>query len=308
MSASQSASCRQEVPRFVMGGPAPAPVPTDELDGPDGRRLVVSVQDLSTLRDLQQQLGHAQRMEAVGRLTGGVAHDFNNLLTVICGNLDLLKTRMSDDGKAQRFLELARRSAENGRDLTRQLLAYSREQLLEPSETDVNDAIRHVHDMMLRTVPEDVNIEINLEPDAWRAWLDRGKLENAILNLVINARDAMPKGGTLTVETTNASDISPPDDDTGNGAGDAAARVPGDYVVISVTDTGEGIPPDVIGNVFDPFFTTKDVGEGNGLGLSMVQGFTTQSGGFVEIDRVPGDGTTISLAFPRMAAPSARLN
>ncbi|MFC3124182.1 PAS domain-containing protein [Pseudoroseomonas globiformis] len=241
----------------------------------------------------EEQLRQAQKMEAVGQLTGGIAHDFNNLLTGITGALELLGTRIAQG----RFKELdgyvaaADGAAKRAAALTHRLLAFSRQQTLDPRPTDVNRLIAGMEELIRRTIGPSVTLEVVGATGLWPTLVDPNQLENALLNLAINARDAMPRGGRLTVETAN----------TWLDARVARERdmVPGQYVIVSVTDTGTGMPPDVIARAFDPFFTTKPLGQGTGLGLSMIYGFTRQSGGQVRIYSEVGDGTTMRLYLPR---------
>jgi signal transduction histidine kinase/ActR/RegA family two-component response regulator len=239
-------------------------------------------------------LRQVQKMEAMGQLTGGIAHDFNNLLQVIIGNLEVLQRRnlvANDDGK--RMVASAVRNAERASTLTQRLLAFARRQPLNPKSLDVNRLVNGMSELLHRTLGESIRIETVLTGGIWRVAADANQLENALLNLAVNARDAMETGGKLTIETSNAF------------LDDAYARAneikPGQYVVVAVTDTGTGMPSDVMQKAFEPFFTTKDVGKGSGLGLSQVYGFIKQSEGHAKIYSEPGDGTTIKLYLPRLA-------
>lgn len=238
--------------------------------------------------EIEQRLDRAQRLEAVGRLTGGVAHDFNNLLTTILGNLDLVVERVENDPELRLYAESAARAAERGSELTHRLLAFSRQQALHPRPTDVHALMDGLTGMLERTLPENIVIARDFDAEPVRAAIDPGQLENAILNLALNARDAMPEGGTLTISTR---------------ANTRRAGVPaGGLVAITVSDTGTGMSPEVLEKAFEPFFTTKK-GEtsdvvGSGLGLSMVYGFAAQSNGRVEIDSIPGKGTSVTLFLP----------
>jgi signal transduction histidine kinase/ActR/RegA family two-component response regulator len=239
-------------------------------------------------------LRQVQKMEAMGQLTGGIAHDFNNLLQVIIGNLEVLQRRnlvANDDGK--RMVASAVRNAERASTLTQRLLAFARRQPLNPKSLDVNKLVNGMSELLHRTLGESIRIETVLTGGIWRVAADANQLENALLNLAVNARDAMETGGKLTIETSNAF------------LDDAYARTneikPGQYVVVAVTDTGTGMPIDVMQKAFEPFFTTKDVGKGSGLGLSQVYGFIKQSEGHAKIYSEPGDGTTIKLYLPRLA-------
>jgi signal transduction histidine kinase len=245
--------------------------------------------DITELKQAQEQLRQAQKLQAIGQLTGGVAHDFNNLLAVIFGHAELLEDRLgSDDHSIQAVIRAARRGAE----LTQRLLAYSRRQPLQPKPIALGELAHGMSNLLRRTLGETIEVQIISVPGLWRAKADPGQLENALLNLAINARDAMLDSGNLTIEITNATFD---EDDVGNRT-DVAV---GDYVMLSVSDTGSGMAKEVLEQAFEPFFTTKDVGEGSGLGLSMVYGFAKQSGGDVEIQSDPGNGTTVKLYLPR---------
>jgi PAS domain S-box-containing protein len=261
-----------------------------------GRRVrgcFIVMIDITQRRESEEQLRQALKMEAVGRLTGGVAHDFNNLLGVIVGNLDLAERDLTGRPKERALIGRALGAAERGAALTQRLLAFSRRQMLLPRLTDVNRLVVDMADTLLRTLGETIEITAIPARDPCFAHVDANQLEAAILNLAVNARDAMPTGGRLTI-ATSAIGL---DDDTAR-ASDVA---PGDYVLIAVTDTGAGMAPEIAGRAFEPFFTTKEVGKGSGLGLSMVFGFVKQSGGHVEIDSEVDFGTTVRLYLPRAA-------
>ncbi|GJD53327.1 Sensor histidine kinase RcsC [Methylobacterium crusticola] len=245
------------------------------------------------LQRTEEALRQAQKMEAVGQLTGGIAHDFNNLLTGISGSLELLQTRMGQGRLADvdRYVAAAQGAAKRAAALTHRLLAFSRRQTLDPRTTDVNRLVAGMEELIRRTVGPAIAVEVVGAPDLWPALVDPNQLENALLNLCINARDAMPDGGRMTVETANR-------------RLDAhAARMselpPGPYLSLCVTDTGTGMTPEVIARAFDPFFTTKPTGQGTGLGLSMIYGFARQSGGQVRITSEVGRGTTVCIVLPR---------
>ncbi|BBK35188.1 hypothetical protein STAQ_02660 [Allostella sp. ATCC 35155] len=247
----------------------------------------------------EAQLRQSQKMDAIGRLTGGVAHDFNNLLTVVTGNLDLVLRRLGDgaDPRVRRGITGALEGARRAAALTQRLLAFARQQPLDPKPTDANRLVGGMSDLLRRTLGEVVEIETVLAGGLWPIFADAPQLENALLNLAVNARDAMPAGGKLTIETANTH------------LDDAYARshdevTPGQYVMIAVSDTGTGMPPDVIARAFDPFFTTKPLGEGTGLGLSQVFGFVKQSGGHVKIYSEPGQGTAVKIYLPRHIPPA----
>ena len=241
----------------------------------------------------EEQLRQAQKMEAVGQLTGGLAHDFNNLLTGIIGALDLINKRLAQGRIADigRYLDMAASSASRAAALTHRLLAFSRRQTLDPKATDVDRLVSGMVDMIRRTVGPSIGIHVVTGPGTWAALVDPSQLENALLNLCINARDAMPDGGQITVEIENCW--------IENRAAIARDFEAGPYLKLSVSDTGIGMPPDVIARAFDPFFTTKPLGQGTGLGLSMIYGFAKQSGGQVRIHSQPGQGTTVALYLPR---------
>jgi CheY-like chemotaxis protein len=232
-------------------------------------------------------------MEAVGQLTGGIAHDFNNMLAVVIGGLTIARRRMArGDGDVDRFIGAALEGAARAASLTQRLLAFSRQQPLAPKVIEVNRMIASMHDLLERTLGERIRVETVGAGRLWNAHADPGELENALVNLAVNARDAMPDGGRLTIETANAHL------DEAYAAEHPGATV-GQYVMLGVTDTGTGMTPEVRARVFDPFFTTKPVGKGTGLGLSQVYGFIRQSGGHIDIYSEPGIGTTIKLYLPR---------
>ena len=249
------------------------------------------------LEQARSALAQAQKMEAVGQLTGGIAHDFNNLLTVIMGSLEALERRLhSGRLDVTKFIETARRGAERAADLVQRLLTFARRQPLEPRPVQPNRLVASVAGWVRRGLSESITLETLLAPGAWWISADQSQLESAILNLALNARDAMPAGGRLTIETANTL------------LDGAYARAnpdvaPGEYTMISVTDTGAGMTPDTIARAFEPFFTTKDVGAGSGLGLSQVYGFVKQSRGHVKIYSEPGTGTTVKLYFRRLEGP-----
>ncbi|WP_342151465.1 response regulator [Methylorubrum sp. SB2] len=233
-----------------------------------------------------------QRLDAVGQLTSGVAHDFNNLLTVIAGNIEFLE-RVVTDERSKRRLDMMRGAAARGAKLTAQLLAFSRRQRLVPRPVSLNQTVVSMRDLLESSIGGAIQIETTLQDDLWPALVDATQIELVILNLAINARDAMAVGGRLTIETANVT------------VGEAPTRPeqpqPGEYVMISVSDTGTGMTPEVLARVFEPFFTTKAVGKGSGLGLAQVYGFVKQSGGGVRIDTVPAEGTSIKVYLPRVA-------
>jgi PAS domain S-box-containing protein len=257
-----------------------------------GTNVTEIVEAQKALRVNQAELAQAQKMEAVGQLTGGVAHDFNNLLTVILGNLELLIIHASDQPKLLRHIEAAMSAAARGGALTQRLLAFSRRQSLRPVAIDVARLLRGMEELLRRTLGENIRIEVAAERGLWACMVDPHQLESAILNLALNARDAMPHGGRLSMDLANCGGVSGV-----KSAGDGA----NDYVRLRVADTGTGIAPDVLPHVFEPFFTTKGPGEGSGLGLSMVYGFINQSGGRVVLTSALGAGTTAEILLPRAA-------
>ena len=254
-----------------------------------------------TNAELQRQIGEReraeealrlnQRLEAVGQLTSGVAHDFNNLLTVIAGNIEFLERAVADD-RSKRRLAMMKGAADRGARLTAQLLAFSRRQRLEPTPVGLNDTVASMRDLLQSSIGGAVQIETTLQADLWPALVDATQIELVILNLAINARDAMAVGGRLTIETANV---------TVTGAPSRPEQPPpGEYVMVAVSDTGTGMRPEVLARVFEPFFTTKEVGKGSGLGLAQVFGFVKQSGGGIRIDTVLGEGTSIKVYLPRV--------
>jgi PAS domain S-box-containing protein len=256
-----------------------------------GHAVLVILRDLTQRKATERQLNHAQRLEAVGQLTGGVAHDFNNLLTVILGSAEQLEEQLADS-HLRRIAVMSRTAAERGAELTNRLLAFSRRQALDPRVTDINKLIAGMDGLLRRTLGEHVEIELVRGGGLWEALIDAPQLENAILNLCLNARDAMPAGGRLTIETANVrldQSYAARNDDV----------TPGQYVMVAVSDTGAGMDPDTLQRAFEPFFTTKEVGKGSGLGLSMVYGFTKQSNGHAKIYSEPGQGTAVKLYLPR---------
>jgi signal transduction histidine kinase/ActR/RegA family two-component response regulator len=241
----------------------------------------------------EAQLRQSQKMEALGQLTGGVAHDFNNMLAIIVGNLEMLMRRLpAEETRCYKMVENALSGAMRAAELTRSLLAFSRQQPLKPKSIDVNQCVRDMSVMLHRALGEDIQIEIVQGGGLWHAFVDRPQLESAVLNLAVNSRDAMNGAGRITIETANAL--------LDQAYADAHDEVePGQYVMVAVTDTGAGMPPEVISRAFDPFFTTKEVGHGTGLGLSQVHGFAKQSRGHVKIYSELGVGTTIKIYLPR---------
>lgn len=250
------------------------------------------VQEVGERMHAEEQLRQVQKVDAIGQLTGGIAHDFNNMLAVVIGALNLLQRRLAKgDTDVTRYIDAATDGANRASALTQRLLAFSRQQPLNPTTIDANRLVTSMTELLGRTLGEHIQIETVHAAGLWRTFADQVQLESAIINLAVNARDAMPEGGKLTLETANVSV-------------DAAYAVshslaPGQYVLICVSDTGSGMTPEVLSRAFDPFFTTKDVGKGTGLGLSQVFGFVRQSGGNVKLYSEPGHGTTVKIYLPR---------
>jgi PAS domain S-box-containing protein len=244
-----------------------------------------------SLDEARAQLHQAQKMEAVGQLTGGFAHDFNNILQIIGNNIELA-TRGLASGRADigRHLAGASDAVRRGTQLTGRLLAFARKQPLEPARVDIRHLVEGMRDLLEQSLGDGIELEVRLPPKLWPTWIDAGQFENALLNLAVNARDAMPDGGRLTISATNQ---SVDEDDRQPGT-----RV-GDHVCLTVADTGTGMPPEVAARAFEPFFTTKAPGHGTGLGLAQIYGFIGQSGGTVRIESEPGRGTTIVFCLPR---------
>ena len=258
-------------------------------------RTLSGLVDVTAHNRAEEALRQAQKMEAVGQLTGGIAHDFNNLLTVTLGNLEMAVRALNDGNyeKLPRLIEAARLGAGRGATLTQRLLAFSRRQPLQPQLVDMSKLVAGMMELLRRSVGESIKVETELKDVLWQAKVDPNQLESALLNLVINSRDAMPDGGTITIETANVALtrqqlFSSPD------------VVPGPYVMVAVRDTGVGMAPHVLVRAFEPFFTTKEIGQGTGLGLSMVYGFVKQSGGHVTIESELATGTTIRIYLPRV--------
>jgi PAS domain S-box-containing protein len=272
-----------------------ANVVLDAIHDSEGQLLGFAkvTRDMTERRALEEQLRQAQKMEAIGQLTGGVAHDFNNLLTIIIGNLDVLARESDNQARRARATENAMHGAQRAATLTQQLLAFSRRQPLNPKRTDVNRLVSQFSDLLRRLLGETIAVETVLGGGLWHADVDGHQLENALLNLAVNARDAMPGGGKLTIETANAhlDELY---------RTNYAEIAPGQYVMICVSDTGAGMPADVLEHAFEPFYTTKPVGHGTGLGLSQVYGFVKQSGGHIKLYSEPGQGTTAKIYLPRI--------
>ena len=263
---------------------------TIELDGKAA--ILTMVENVTTRRAIEGQLRQSQKMEAVGQLTGGIAHDFNNILTVILANADSLQDEENLDSSIAARLDQIAKAVQRAAGLTRQLLAFSRKQQLSPQRTDLNDLVASIGKLLRRSLGAQIEIDSVLHDELWSVNVDRAQLETALVNLCVNARDAMPTGGRLLIETRNATLDA---EEVANHPGLSA----GEFVALAVTDTGSGIPADMLDKVFEPFFTTKDIGKGTGLGLSMVYGFIKQSNGHIRIDSQVGRGTVFTLYLPR---------
>jgi PAS domain S-box-containing protein len=262
------------------------------IEGHNARLAVVL--DVTQRNIAEEQLRQAQKMEAIGQLTGGIAHDFNNLLAIIQGNIELVQERVKGEPKLAEMIDYALRASERGASLTKRLLAYSRQQPLAPKPVDIAVLIAGMTDLLRRALGETIEVRTHMAPALWPSRIDANELEHAMLNLAVNARDAMPSGGSLSIEAENTHL------DAAYAENNLEVK-PGAYVMIAITDTGSGMSKDVIEHVFEPFFTTKPVGQGSGLGLSMVYGFVKQSGGHIKLYSEPGHGTTIKLYLPRIA-------
>jgi len=282
-----------------------------EVERQDGQWLLVQEQRLSdggtiihstnitSHKRSEEEIRRVQNLDAIGRLTGGVAHDFNNLLSVVTGNAEMALDQVDpSEVEITSMLEAVLRAAERGADLTQGLLAFSRKQRLRPKALDIDARLPGIVSILGRTIGAEIEIRTEGTDNLWSCIADAGQLENAMLNMAINARDALPDGGVLTIETANHTV-------TETEASDSPDVAAGDYVMLSVGDNGTGMSPDVISHIFEPFFTTKEVGKGTGLGLSMVFGFVQQSGGHVNVESSPGVGTTFNLFLPRAGANTA---
>lgn len=275
-----------------------ASVVIDPIRDDDGRLIGFAkiTRDITERRDaeaalerVQRQLAESQKMDALGQLTGGVAHDFNNLLMVISGHIQSLKTIVADSPSGLRAAQAIDLAAERGATLTRQLLTFSRRQRLNPQPIDLRERIDSIREVLISGLGSNIRFLVDIAANLWEVTVDVGELEIALVNLVINARDAMPDGGTVTIIGRNTT------------LGDEEVVPAGEYVAVTVEDTGDGIPEDILARVFDPFFTTKPIGKGTGLGLSQVHGFAHQAGGTVKIDSMLGKGTVLTIYLPRSA-------
>ena len=270
--------------------------------------MIVSARDVTERRRLEEHLRQSQKMEALGQLTGGVAHDFNNMLTLVLGGLDTIGRQLGHlpdspaTARIARAKDMALQGVQRAHALTNRLLAFSRRQALAPQPVNANKLVGGLYDMLRRTLGEPIALETNLSDRLWNAFVDPNQLENALINLAVNARDAMPRGGKLTIETANCSLDA-------RYVGALLERIePGEYVMIAVADNGVGMDEDTRMRAFDPFFTTKEIGKGTGLGLSQVYGFTRQSAGHVQIESELGRGTVVKIYLPRQSSAPVDLN
>ncbi|MDH5589765.1 MAG: response regulator [Gemmatimonadota bacterium] len=283
---------REVTGRRKDGSEFPAEAAISKLVRENDVTYTVILEDVTERRAREEQLRQAQKMDALGQLTSGIAHDFNNILAVTMGNLEILAEDVAHDPALMDMAQEALSSSRRGASLAHRLLAFARQQTLAPQRLNINDVVEEMGGMLRRTLESQVEVEVKLEPSPWECIVDPGELENVLLNLCINARDAMDRRGRLTIETRNVV------------LGDEVRSIhpdaiPGNHVVLSVTDTGCGMSPEVLAHVFEPFFTTKERGKGTGLGMSMVYGFVKQSRGHVDIDTEVGRGTTIHIYLPQ---------
>jgi PAS domain S-box-containing protein len=287
----------------VKGGERNVLVSVDRIELGGEPCFLSTAYDITGHKKTEEQLRQAQKMEGIGRLAGGVAHDFNNLLTVINGYSELGLRELDEGHRAHQAIHQILKAGERAASLTRQLLVYSRKQVLEPQHWDLNVIVREMESILRRIIGEDVRFVTELSPDVGTVNVDRGQVEQIVLNLVVNARDAMPEGGDLLVRIGRERVDAP-------SAGEPTEIAPGSYVVLTVVDSGTGIPPEVRAQIFEPFFTTKEAGRGTGLGLSVVYGIVKQSGGYISVDTEVGRGTAFRILFPevspRRAAPSVQ--
>ncbi len=262
---------------------------------------LVCAEDVTERQILEQQFRQAQKMEAVGRLAGGVAHDFNNLLMVISSSAQLLQDRKDDPETIDKYANQIRSASDKAATLTRQLLAFSRQQVLQPAILDINGIVKDLLKMLPRLLGEDIEVSLGLEPQLWRVNADRGQIEQVIMNLAVNARDAMPAGGKLSIETANVTL-----DETYTERHQVKAK-PGDYMMLALSDNGVGMSSEIQARIFEPFFTTKELGKGTGLGLAMVYGIVKQSDGFIWVYSEPDRGSSFKLYFPASHGEVARV-
>ena len=265
----------------------------------DEKVLQATVRDITERKKLEDQFRQAQKMEAIGVLAGGVAHDFNNLLTVILGNAQLALMNIIKDESFRKEIQEIEKAGKKASSLTRQLLAFSRKQIIKPKILDINEVINETEKMLKRMIGEDIEFLTVLEPDLRKVYTDPGQIDQVVMNLVVNARDAMPRGGNLTIETANVEL-----DETYFQSRNTESK-PGPYVMLAVTDNGIGMDDETLSRIFDPFFTTKEIGRGTGLGLSTVYGIVRQNKGYCWVYSKPGKGTTFKIYFPRVAEDMA---
>lgn len=274
------------------GSVFPMELSVGEMPDSHTRNFVGTVRDISERRQIENRLLQASKMEAIGELTGGIAHDFNNLLAIMMMDLEMLQDVVADSNEGTELVAEALEVTRTGANLTQRLLAFSRRQALNPADINLNELVLSITGLLRRTIGESIQIDTIGPQDLWPVTVDQGQLENALINLAINGRDAMPDGGRLSIICENIS-IGEAEED------DFPELVVGDYARLSMTDSGTGMDEDVIAHAFEPFFTTKPERQGTGLGLSMVYGFVKQSGGHVSVYSSPGQGTTVNLYFPR---------
>ncbi|MEK7995725.1 MAG: PAS domain S-box protein [Planctomycetota bacterium] len=292
-------TAREVTARRKDGTTLPITISVGEARFEDETIFVGIIHDLTAQKAVEGELRQSQRLDAIGKLTGGIAHDFNNILMVIMGDIEAMVEKGVVDPQMQRRLDRIATATQRAADLTRQLLAFARKQPLQPLPTSLNDVVVATGKLLGRALGEHIEIDSILADDLWTTSIDRAQLESALVNLAINARDAMPEGGRLMIETGNAV----LDEDYVRVNPEA---VPGEYAMLVVSDSGHGIPPDVLEHVFEPFYTTKEAGKGTGLGLSMVYGFIKQSNGHIKIYSEVGHGTAIRIYLPRSHAPATK--
>jgi len=261
---------------------------------------IETFQDITEQKSMEQQLRHAQKMEAIGTLAGGIAHDFNNLLTVILGNAELALMNVIKNESLRKGIEEIKKAGDKAASLTRQLLAFSRKQIVKPEVMDLNKVINEMEKMLKRMIGENIELQTVLGTELWKVYADSGQIDQVIMNLVVNAEDAMPQGGKLTIDTANA-DL----DRNYFREHGIKEEKPGHYVMLAISDTGIGIDKEIQSHIFEPFFTTKEVGKGTGLGMSTVYGIVKQNNGFIWVYSKPEQGTTFKIYLPKMKLDAA---
>jgi two-component system cell cycle sensor histidine kinase/response regulator CckA len=278
----------------------PIELSVSRFDTPDGVLFTAWIRDLTerrqaeeALQNTENRLRQSQKMEAVGRLAGGVAHDFNNVLTAIFGYADLLLDGFDDDDPRRTDVEEIKRAAHRAASLTRQLLAFSRKQVMQPRRVNLNEIIENLRTLLMKLIGDEIDLQIVTDPELGDVKADPGQIEQVLMNLAANARDAMPEGGRLSIATAN-------DDLQRDDATALVGIEPGKFVILTVSDTGHGVPAEVRAHIFEPFFTTKEQGKGTGLGLATVYGIVKQSGGWIYLDEAPGTGASFRIYLPRM--------